>query len=77
MFWLTYMALQYLFLLKNQVDLKNIENFLYQASFHHIKDGLMLVLALHNLLRQIHMFLDILEFRVENKQKNISEKLFW
>ena len=43
-----------------------------QASFDHVKVGPTPVLALHNLWRQIHMFLDILEFRVEN-QKNYLE----
>ena len=40
---------------------------LYQASFDHVKVGLSPVLALHNFWRQIHMFLDILEFRVEKQ----------
>ena len=39
-----------------------------QASFDHVKVGPMPVLALHNLWPQIHMFLDILEFRVENQK---------
>ena len=50
--------------------------FIYQASFDHVKVGPTLILALHNLWRQIHMFLDILEFRVENKT-NYLEKMFW
>ena len=42
---------------------------IYQASFDHVKVGPTSVLALHSLCRQLHMFLDILEFRVENKTK--------
>ena len=44
-------------------------SYIYQASFDHEKVGLRPVLALHNLWRQIHKFLDILELRVENKTK--------
>ena len=40
---------------------------IYQGSYDHVKVGPMPVLALHNLGRQIHMFLDILEFKVESK----------
>ena len=43
---------------------------IYQGSFDHVKVGPMPILELHNLWHQIHMFLDILEFRVE-KKKNI------
>ena len=42
---------------------------LYQASFDLVKDEPTPVLALHNLWRQIHMFQDIQEFRVENSKK--------
>ena len=41
------------------------ELLLNQASFDHVKVGPMLVSALQNLWRTFHMFLDILEFRVE------------
>ena len=44
-----------------------------QASFDHVKVGPTPVLTLHNLWRQIHMFLVILELRVENK-KNILDQ---
>ena len=40
---------------------------LYQASFDYVKVGPTPVLALHNLWRQIYIFLDILECRVKNK----------
>ena len=43
---------------------------LHQASFDHVKVGPPPVLELLNLWRQIHMFLDILELRVE-EEKNI------
>ena len=43
---------------------------IYQASFDHVKVGPTPVLALCNLWRNLHMFLEILEFRVRNK-KNI------
>ena len=46
-----------------------INHYIHQASFDHVKVGPTLVLELHNLWRQIHMFLDILEFRVENQKK--------
>ena len=49
--------------------------YIYQGSFDHVKVGPTTVLALHNLLRQIHMLLDILEFRVENN-KNYLAKTF-
>ena len=52
------------------------ENSLDQASFDHVKVGPMPVLAVHNLWCQIHMFLDILEFKVENKTKIFRIKLF-
>ena len=42
---------------------------LHQGSFDHVKVGPRPVLELHNLWRQIYMFLDILEFRVENRKK--------
>ena len=41
-----------------------------QGSLDQVKVGPTPVLELHNLWRQIHMFLDILEFRIENT-KNI------
>ena len=44
-----------------------------QASFDHVKVGPTPVLALRNLWLQIHMFLDILEFRVENKKKYLEK----
>ena len=43
-------------------------------SFDHVKVGPTPVLVLHNLWRQMHMFLDILEFRVEKKTKSYFEK---
>ena len=43
------------------------------ASFDHVKVGPTPVLALHHLWRKIHMFLDILEFRVENKIKSLTK----
>ena len=46
---------------------------LHQGSLDHVKVGPTPVLELHNLRRQIHMFLDILEFRIKNK-KNYLEK---
>ena len=39
---------------------------IYQGSFGHVKVAPTPVLALHNLWRQIHMFLNILEFRAEH-----------
>ena len=45
----------------------------YQGSFDHVKVGPTPVLELHNLWRQIHIFLDILEFRVENKEKYLEK----
>ena len=38
----------------------------HAKSLPHVQVAQTPVLALHNLWRQIHMFLDILEFRVEN-----------
>ena len=49
---------------------------LYQALFDHVKVGLTPILALHNLWRQIYMFLDILEFKVENKKKVFRKNWF-
>ena len=49
---------------------------LNQASFDHVKVGPTPVLALRNLWRNLHMFLDILEFRVKNKNKYLEKKLF-
>ena len=46
---------------------------LYQASFDHVKVGPTPVLALHNLWCQIHMFQDILEFRVDKKKKYLEK----
>ena len=46
---------------------------LHQASFDHVKVGPKPVLELHNLWRQIHIFLDILEFRVKTKQKYLEK----
>ena len=43
---------------------------IYQVSLDYVKVGPTPVLELHNLWRQIHMFLDIPEFRIENN-KNI------
>ena len=51
-------------------------NKLNQGSLDHVKVGPTPILELHNLWRQIHMFLDILEFRIGNKKKYL-EKLFW
>ena len=48
---------------------------IYQGSFDHVKVGPTPILELHNLWLQIHMFLAILEFRVENK-KIFRKKLF-
>ena len=45
---------------------------IHQGSFDHVKVRPTTVLVFHNLWRQMHMFLDILEFRVEN-QKNYLE----
>ena len=42
---------------------------LHQASFYQVKVGPTPFLALHNLWRNLHMFLDILELRVENNNK--------
>ena len=50
----------------SKVSMSHILNHLNQGSFDHVKVGPTPVLELHNLLRQIHMFLDIVEFRVEN-----------
>ena len=43
-----------------------------QDSFDRVKVGPAPVLALHKLWQQIHMFTDILEFRVENKKNNLE-----
>ena len=40
---------------------------LYQASFHQVKGGPTLFLMFCNLLHYLHMFLDILELGIENK----------
>ena len=48
----------------------------YQGSFDHVRVGPTPVLELHNLWRQIHMFLDILEFRIENKKELFRKKWF-
>ena len=45
----------------------------YQGSFDHVKVRPTPVLELHNVWRQIHMFLDILEFRIENKKKYLEK----
>ena len=51
----------------------NIEEmYIYQASFDHKKACLTPFLALPNL----HIFLDILKLRVENKPKSSEKKLF-
>ena len=55
---------------KNQEDTvfqsaKNQE-YIHQASFDHVKVGPTAFLALRNLWLNLHMFLDILELRVEN-----------
>ena len=55
-----------------QINKKNVN----QASFDHVKVGPTPIFALYNLWRQIHMFLDILEFRIEDK-KEYLEKLCW
>ena len=47
--------------------------FVYQASFDNVKVWPTPVFALHNLWRNLRMFLDILEFRVEKKKKIISK----
>ena len=39
---------------------------LNQGSFDHVKVRPTPILELHNLWHKIHMFLDILEFRIEN-----------
>ena len=43
-----------------------MRDFLNQGSFDKVKVGPTPVLALSNLLRNLYMFLDIREFRVEN-----------
>ena len=48
---------------------KSVFEIIDQASFDHVKVGPTPVLALCNLWLQIQMFLDILEFRIENKKK--------
>ena len=50
-------------------SLTKVKLFWYQGSFDHVKFGPTPVLESRNLWRQIHIFLDILEFRVENKIK--------
>ena len=47
---------------------------LHQASFDHVNVCPSLYLALSNLLRNLHMFLGILEYRVEKKE--MLKKLF-
>ena len=42
----------------------------------HVKVGLTPVLAFNNLWRQIHMFLNILEFREENNKKYLEQNCF-
>ena len=49
---------------------------IYQGSFDYLKVGPSPLLELHNLWRQIHMFLDILEFRIENKKKYLEKNCF-
>ena len=44
---------------------------IYQAWFDHVKVWPTPVLALRNLWHNLHMFLEILKFRVINKTKNI------
>ena len=44
------------------------------GSFDHVKVIPTPVLALNNLWRQIHMFLNMLEFKVENKEKLFRKK---
>ena len=67
-----------IFVIAKQMVLESLNKIrLNQASFDHVKVRPTPVLSLHNLLRQIHMFLDILELRVENKNKNSHKKLFW
>ena len=49
---------------------------LNQASFDHVKVGPMPVLSLHQLLPQIHLFLDIPELKVENQKKIFIKSCF-
>ena len=51
----------------------NNEKTIHQASFEHVKVGPTPVLSLQNVGGQIHMFLDILEFKIQT-QKNYLEK---
>ena len=47
---------------------------IHQASFDHVKVGPTPILALCNLWHNLQMFLDILEFRVENKTNEIEKE---
>ena len=49
---------------------------IHQASFDHVKVGRMPFLALHNLWRNLHMFLEILELWVEDKIKSVEKNYF-
>ena len=48
-----------------------------RSPFDHAKVGPMPFLALLNFWHNLHMFLDILEFKVENKITKFRKKLFW
>ena len=48
-----------------------ILHIIYHGSFEHVKVGP--TPALHNLCCKIHMFLNILEYRVENQKKYLEK----
>ena len=46
---------------------------IYQASFHQVIGGPTLFLTFCNLCRHLHIFLDILELKKENKKKYVEK----